>query len=313
MRNRLVPGLILLLVVIALGVGYFKRSAMQKPSPPLGEEPVISLFINQTGETKNIKLEEYINGVVAAEMDTGWPVNALAAQAILARTFTMENIKAGRVKEIHGTDASTSTEEFQAYNPSRINDNVRRAVELTRGKVVTYNDNYIHAWFSACDGGISATAPEGLAYTKEPTPYIKGGAQDNCLSVTVPENRHWEIRIPLERVREAVRKVTGKDPGAIATASVSKKGPSGRAEQLQIGTVTIGGPALRQAVGSELVRSMLLTGIRVEGSKLVLTGRGFGHGVGMCQWGARLLAEQGKSPEDIIKFYFQGIQIKKIW
>jgi len=313
LQNRLILGLVLLLAAVVFAVGYFKKPALRKPSPPAGSEPTISLYINRTGETKNIKMEEYLNGVVAAEMDTKWPVNALAAQAILARTFTMENIKAGRVRELHGTDASTSTEEFQAYDPSKINDNVRKAVELTRGKVVMSKDNYIHAWFSACDGGISATAPEGLAYTKEPTPYVKGGAKDNCLSITVPENRSWVVRIPLERVSEAVRKITGKDPGPITSVSISKKGPSGRAEQLQIGAVTVGGPALRQALGSEMVRSMLLTGIGVEGGNLVLTGKGFGHGVGMCQWGARLLAEQGKSPEDIINFYFQDVQFKKMW
>jgi len=61
------------------------------------------------------------------------------------------------------------------------------------------------------------------------------------------------------------------------------------------------------------VRSMLLSDARVEGGQLVLTGIGWGHGVGMCQWGARLMAEQGKSPEDIINFYFKDITIKKEW
>ena len=58
---------------------------------------------------------------------------------------------------------------------------------------------------------------------------------------------------------------------------------------------------------------MLLSDVRVEGGQLVLTGKGFGHGVGMCQWGARLMAEQGKSPEDIINFYFKDIAIEKQW
>lgn len=306
--------LLLLLLPLLLTVGCPRKPA-PKPAPPAppAEEPTISLYVNQTGEKKNIKIEEYIMGVVAAEMDTKWPVNALAAQAILARTFTMENIKAGRVKQLHGTDASTSVEEFQAYDPSKINDNVRQAVERTRGEVVTYKDNFIHAWFSACDGGISATAEEGLAYTKEPTPYVKGGVQDGCLSITEPKNKGWESRIPVSQARAAVQKITGKDPGPITSASIVKKGPSGRAEQIKLGNATVGGPALRLALGSEKVRSMLLSDIRVEGDQLVLAGKGFGHGVGMCQWGARLLAEQGKSPEDIVKFYFKDVDIKKQW
>ncbi len=306
--------LVLLLVsALFLAVSCIKKQAPAPKPAPLADEPTISLYINKTGEKKSIKLEEYVQGVVAAEMDTKWPVNALAAQAILARTFTMENIKAGRVKQLHGTDASTSVEEFQAYDPSKINDNVRKAVEQTRGMVVTYKDNYIHAWFSACDGGISATAEEGLAFTKEPVPYVKGGVRDGCLAITESKNKAWEARIPASQVRAAVQKVTGKDPGPITSASIEKKGPSGRAEQVRVGNTLIGGPALRLALGSEKVRSMLLTDIHVEGGQLVLKGKGFGHGVGMCQWGAKLLAEQGKSPEEIVGTYFKDVEIKKQW
>ena len=307
-----------LIIMLCLALLYCAAGCGRKPAPKIAppatqEEPAITLYDNKTGQKKNIKIEEYVQGVVAAEMDTKWPVNALAAQAILARTFAMENIKSGRVKQLHGADVSTSVEESQAYDPAKINDNVRKAVEATRGEVVTYGGNYIHAWFSACDGGVSATAEEGLAYTKEPTPYIKGGAQDGCLSITEPKNKAWEARIPVAQVRSAVRDRAGKDTGQITTAAVEKKGPSGRAEQIKLGGVTLGGPSLRLALGSEKVRSMLLSDVRVEGGQLVLTGKGFGHGVGMCQWGARLMAEQGKSPEDIINFYFKDIAIEKQW
>ncbi|HOV80855.1 MAG TPA: SpoIID/LytB domain-containing protein [Bacillota bacterium] len=304
---------LLIALLLLLAGGCTKKQPPAKPAPPAAEEPTISLYDNKTGAKKNMKIEEYVQGVVAAEMDTKWPVNALAAQAILARTFTMENIKAGRVRQLHGTDVSTSAEESQAYEPSKINDSVRQAVELTRGEVIVHNGNFIHAWFSACDGGVSATAEEGLAFTGEPTPYVKGGVQDGCLSITEPKNKAWEARIPVTRARAAVQKASGKDPGPVTSASIEKRGPSGRAEQLRIGSAIVGGPALRLALGSEKMRSTLLSNIRVEGGQLVLTGKGFGHGVGMCQWGARLMAEQGKSPEDIINFYFKDVQIQKQW
>ncbi|MFZ5646230.1 MAG: SpoIID/LytB domain-containing protein [Bacillota bacterium] len=276
-------------------------------------EPTISLYDNKTGEKKNIKLEEYLAGVVAAEMEPTWPVNALAAQAIIARTFTMENIESGRVKKIRGTDASTSVEEFQAYDPSRINDNVRKAVNMTRGEVVLYNGSFIKGWFSACDGGVSASAKEGLAYTKTPTPYINAGVKDNCLSITTEENKSWKREIPLDKVRSAVKQITGQDPGAVNAAGISQKGPSGRAEKIKLGNAEVGGPALRLALGSEEVRSMLLDSATVQGGKLVLAGKGFGHGVGMCQWGAHLMAKKGKAPEDIVKFYFKDIEVRKLW
>jgi stage II sporulation protein D len=89
--------------------------------------------------------------------------------------------------------------------------------------------------------------------------------------------------------------------------------PSGRAEQIRLGSQTVSGSSLRLALGSEKVRSMLLTDLRVEGGQLVLAGKGFGHGVGLCQWGARLLAEQGKSPEEIVQFYHRNVEIQKRW
>ncbi|MDD4238537.1 MAG: SpoIID/LytB domain-containing protein [Desulfotomaculaceae bacterium] len=313
-RQIMIRTLVLLLAACLLTAGCTRQQKpAPKPAQPQGDEPTISLFINKTGEKKSLKMEEYIQGVVAAEMDTKWPLNALAAQAILARTFTLENINSGRVKQLHGTDASTSVEEFQAYDPSKINDNVKKAVEQTRGEVVTVNNNPIHAWFSACDGGISASAEEGLAYTKDPTPFIKAGAKDGCLAITEPKNKAWEARIPVEQVRAAVKGTTGKDPGAITSASIEKKGPSGRAEQIKVGNASISGPSLRLALGSEKVRSMLLSDLRVEGGQLVMAGKGFGHGVGMCQWGARLMADQGKSPEDIVMFYYQNVDIQKKW
>lgn len=287
----------------------------QGPGKQPGKEPAIRLYINETGETKTIKMEEYIQGVVAAEMDPKWPVNALAAQAILARTFTLKQIKDKGGVPKYNTDASTSVEEFQAYDQSRINDNVRQAVKMTRGEVVKYKNDYINAWFSACDGGVGASAAEGLSYKKEETPYIKAGVEDGCLSITVPENVKWTAKFPLATVRTAVQQVTGNDPGDINADNirVAKRGPSGRAETLKIGTQDVGGAALRLALGNEKMRSIYLDNMWIDGGNLVMTGKGYGHGVGMCQWGAKKMASEGKTPEQIIQFYFKDISIEKEW
>lgn len=308
----------LLLVLLVVSSTACLKKAQQKPTPDQQAEnvnrpePQLSLFVNETGEKKQIGIEEYIAGVVAAEMDTAWPVEALAAQAILARTFTMENVKSGRVKKLHGTDASTSVEEFQAYAPEKINNNVRQAVNKTRGKVVLYNNRYIHAWFHACDGGKTATAEEGLAFNKEPTPYVKV-VEDNCLKITVPENRLWTAKFSTQQVRRAVLKSSGKDPGEFSRVEITKKGPSGRAESIKVGSQVLSGPALRLGLGSDVVRSMKLDNLYVQGNMVVFQGKGFGHGVGLCQWGANQMAGSGKAPEEIIKYYFKEVTIKKQW
>lgn len=317
LRKRLLLGI----VVLILGLSVVGCPSPGKKTP--GEdvkqraqiyenEPTISLYVNETKKTKRIKLENYLEGVVAAEMDPKWPENSLAAQAILARTFTLKKIKDGGVKA-HNTDASTSVEEFQAYDPSRINDKVRKAVRDTRGEVVLYQGQYINGWFHADAGGQTATsAVEGLAYRKEKSPYITS-VKDPGFVITVPENKSWTARFSLPEVRKAVQDTLGNDPGEISSASVLEKGPSGRAVTIKINDVTISAPAFRLALGNERMRSTLVDKFVVDGSYLVIHGKGYGHGVGMSQWGARALAEQGKTPEEIVKYWFKDVEIKKLW
>jgi len=284
-----------------------------RPGKEMKEEPTISLYIADTGEKKEMKMEEYIKGVVAAEMTSTWPIDALAAQAILARTFTLEKIESDGGVPTRGTDASTNVEEFQAYDPSRINNRVIQAVDKTRGEVVKYQDKYIKAWFFADGGGATAaSAEEGLAYKKEPSPYIQS-VKDPGFEITEEENKNWRAVIPLSTVRESVRKTAGNDPGPVNSVQIVKKGPSGRVTSVKINKEEVSGPAFRLAVGSEKMRSTLLTGLSISGNNLVITGKGFGHGVGMSQWGARALAEQGKSPEEIINYFFKQVQIVKEW
>lgn len=318
---KLPQRMLMLMVIIFVGVTMISCSNPEKK--PQGEdvkqgsqdyesEPTISLYINETQKTERVKLEKYLEGVVAAEMDPTWPQNSLAAQAILARTFTLKKIKDGGVKA-HGTDASTSVEEFQAYDPSRINDKVKKAVRDTRGMVLLYQGTYINGWFFADGGGQTASsAVEGLEYRKEKAPYITS-VKDPGQTITLPENKSWTASFDLTTVRAKVIETAGNDPGPIESATILEKGPSGRAMKVKINSVTISAPALRLALGNEEMRSSLINKFAIENGQLVVQGKGYGHGVGMSQWGARALAEQGKSPEEIVKYWFKDVELKKIW
>lgn len=299
----------LLLFTILLN---FTACADPGKQPRLASEPEISLYEKKDGTIKKIKLDEYVLGVVAGEMDPSWPSDALAAQAILARTFTLKKINEGGVKQ-HGADASTDEKEFQAYAPERINDNVRQAVKATRGMVATYQGSYINAWFHADAGGrTAASALEGLEYKAEPAPYVKS-VEDPGWRLSPPENKSWRAEFPWSEVRVAVEKVSGQDPGSQPSAAIVSKGPSGRLTQVRVGSVTLGGPALRLALGSEQMRSTLVKRFVTEADRLVVEGSGFGHGVGLSQWGAKALAEQGYSPEKIISYFFKDIELTKAW
>lgn len=313
-RNRfsvchlIVSGMLLILLI----TGCQPPAKRPAPKETPEEEPNISLYLHETGETKQIKMEEYLAGVVAAEMDPNWPEEALAAQAILARTFTMKKIADGGVKS-RGTDASTDIEEFQAYDPEKINDKVKKAVNRTRGEVVTHKGKYINGWFHADSGGqTAASSEEGLDYDKEETPYIVS-VEDPGHKITTPENKDWQATFSSEEVRQAMVATTGKDPGSIQRIAIGEKGASGRVRTIQINDLTVSGPALRLALGSEKMRSTLLKDLQMNQGQILISGQGFGHGVGMSQWGAKALAQEGKKAEEIIEFFFRDIQIETKW
>ncbi len=276
-----------------------------------GNEPDISVFMHETGAKKTMKMEEYIAGVVAGEMKTDWPVEALAAQAILARTFTVQAIEEKGGVPSHGTQASTDIKEFQAYNGQGVDDNVKKAVEMTRGMIITYQGKPIHAWFHASAGGITATAKEGLDYKYDEPPYIESVQSPDDLA---PDDiKNWTASFTKAELMAALTKM-GKTVNAVDSVDISRKGPSGRATSIVINkNMEVSGPDLRVALGSSKLKSMLLDKVEVTGGNVVFSGKGFGHGVGMSQWGANKLAVDGKKAQEILGQYFKDVTIEKRW
>lgn len=276
------------------------------------QEPELRVFIAERNQTRTMKMEEYLMGVVAAEMEPTWPQEALAAQGIIARSFTLQKIAENGGVPARNAHASTDIKEFQAYDASRINDNVRKAVESTRGEVAVYEGQFIRGWFHAYAGPRTASAREGLEFRGPNPPYIK--IVDSPAEDVIPaEERDWQASFPLARVRNAVRQIADRDPGAITSVEIAQKGPSGRVTLFRFNDVEVSGPQLRLTLGSTVMRSTFVENVRIEGGSLVMRGSGFGHGVGMCQWGARGLAEDGKSPEEIVQFYYRNVDIVKLW
>jgi stage II sporulation protein D len=287
----------------------------QNPSTPKQaaqqNEPDITVFMHETGEKKTMKMEEYIAGVVAGEMKNDWPVQALAAQAIIARTFTVEAIETKGGVPDRGTQASTDIKEFQAYSAKDVNDNVKKAVQMTRGMVITYQGKPIKGWFHASAGGITATAKEGLNYRDAEPPYIQSVQSPDDLA---PEDvKKWTIVFPKENIIAAMNKV-GKKVSDISSIEIGQKGPSGRATMLKINkNVEVSGPELRVALDSTKLKSMLLDKIEVSEDSVTFAGKGYGHGVGMSQWGANSMAKDGKQPEEIVTHYFKDVKVEKRW
>lgn len=276
-----------------------------------GKEPVLKVYIKETKKIKELPFEEYLQGVVAGEMKNDWPEEALAAQAILARTFVMDFISEKGGSKYEGAHVSTDIEEAQAWDEQGINDKIKKAVERTRGKVAVHDGEYIKAWFHAHAGGQTASAAEGLAYDKKEPTYIKIAKSPDSKDAPA-EDRDWEAVFSKKEVIAALNKM-GKKIKDVSSVSVAQRGPSGRAVLLSFDGVKVAAPEFRVAIGSTKMKSTLINSLKAEGDNIILKGKGYGHGVGMSQWGAYALAKEGKKAEDIVKHYFKGIDIVKAW
>jgi stage II sporulation protein D len=252
-----------------------------------------------------VDLEEYLYGVVGSEMEPHWPHAALSAQAIVARTYAVAHLG---TREWLGYDLLAG-EQDQAYTGMQAEaPEVVAAVNATRGTVLVYGANLVHAYYSDCDGGYTAGG-DALA---DPQPYLQSSPDRFC---TLSPNERWSADVPLDDFSNAFRSQYG-DIGAITLIVPGAADASGRLQTVSIrGTIesrSISGPAFRALAGNHLVRSTRIDSIDVAGSTIRVSGFGFGHGVGMSQWGARGMADAGKSAREILRYYYRGAEFAQI-
>lgn len=282
----------------------------QKLKAGEGDVPVLNVYDVSKKEVVEMDLEDYVMGVVAGEMKNDWPLEALKAQAILARTFVLKFCDTKNSK-YDGADISTDVSEAQAYAPENINDRVRQAVEETRGIVMSDDGEYPYAWFFAHAGGKTELPSVALDYNGEDPDYLE--VTDSPDSDKAPEDvKNWSATFSKDQVRKAA-KDGGLKIDAVESVEVGKKGESGRAKALLINGKAVSAPSFRIHIGANKLKSTLIDDIEINGNNVIFSGRGFGHGVGMSQWGAYALAEQGKQATEIVQHYFEGVDIVKLW
>jgi stage II sporulation protein D len=271
-------------------------------------EPVITVWLADRGTRESMALERYLEGVIAQEMEPDWPLEALKAQAIVSRTLTVHAVEAGTIRQLHDADVSTSKEELQAYAPAKVNDRVREAVRSTRGQLLLYAGSLINAIYSSSNGQIAATREESFPKEiPEPTPYFQP-VTDSSYRYTPPHLQYWRVTIPAREVAAAVGY-----GGSPADIKIIEKGSSGRILWIGAGDKKVYGAEFRKAVGFDRLKSTLVDEMTYDNGLFVFKGRGWGNGVGLCQWGAYTYAMDGWKAEDIVRHYYVGAEVKKIW
>jgi stage II sporulation protein D len=272
--------------------------------------PMLKVYVMDTQKVESMDIETYLMGVVAGEMKNDWPLEALKAQAILARTFTL-NFLSTKKSEHEGADISTDIKEAQAYDAKAINNRVKDAVNQTRGVVMSYKGELPIAWFHAHAGGATELPSVGLDYKDGDPGYLAVVSSPD--SDKAPDDvKNWTVSFTTAEVGKTCADL-GVDTGDAKTVKVGEKGKSGRAKTLVVNGKSVSAPSFRVKIGSTELKSTLIDSITVEGGKVTFKGKGFGHGVGVSQWGAYGLAESGATAQSIIGHYYQNNDFIGLW
>ena len=267
----------------------------------------VSVYREEKDQIDVLPLENYIVGVVAAEMPAEFQEEALKAQALAARTYLVKHLLNDTPSALlKGADIG-DTVTYQAYKDkeqlkekwgadyNKYLEKISKVVYETRGQIIVYDGKPITAQYFSTSNGYTENAED---YWSNPFPYLK--------SVESPwdlESKEYEAKITMS-VEEFTEKLGVKIEGSNIGEVISRT-EGHRVEKVRIGNKEFTGREVREKLG---LRSTDFVWER-KGNEIVITTKGYGHGVGMSQYGANGMAKEGKNYEEILKHYYQGVKI----
>lgn len=276
----------------------------------------VKLLYTATGETEDLPMDEYLYGVVSAEMPANFEIEALKAQAIVARTYTAYKIyKGSKHENADICDDSTccqawisKADRFERWNEAdRENnwDKIITAVNETKGKIVTYNGEPINAFFHSNSGGTTETVANVWGGTDYP--YLQSVETSGEEGYT-----QYASTVTLTK-EEVLQKIQGNHPEAVIdfneenAIQVLEYTESGRVKTIKFGNVNLSGVEARNLFGLKSAKFSVETGESITFNVV-----GYGHGVGLSQTGADAMAKTGASAEQIINHYYTDIKIENV-
>jgi stage II sporulation protein D len=255
-----------------------------------------------------VDMERYLAGVVGSEAVESWPDDALRAQAVVARTYAL-NQKKSRDNKAFDVQATVADQVY--LGTERETAKLRRIVKETTGIVLLYKGELFTAYFHSTCGG--HTEPVSRAFSSPDIPPLRGVECNYCTSSKY--YGWWSATLDAESLSAALRKA-GKRVGHVTDIEPMDIGPSGRAARVRIthdrGTTVVGAYEFRKIVGANQIRNTNFL-VRKYGDTFQFVGRGWGHGVGMCQFGAKGIAEKGYGFTAILKYYYPGATLARLY
>lgn len=293
----------LVIPLIVIGV-----ASPDKPSADEAEE--VSVFNHVSNETALMNLEDYLVGVVAAEMPAAFEEEALKAQAVAARTYTFYKAKTSA----HAEDVCTDSAHCQAYltdEDMKLHwgndyefylDKIKTAVSSTKGEHLTYNQEPAMAVFHSMGGGKTENSEDVWGST---IPYL--------ISVESPgedaaTNYETTLTVTFDEFKNAI---LAQYPTASINSFSDISQPTltegGHVKSMVIGSAVISGTQMRTLFNLRSTKFSL----SFEGENIVFHVTGYGHGVGMSQYGANAMAKEGKSYKEILSHYYPGTTLSE--
>ncbi|MCL6456816.1 MAG: stage II sporulation protein D [Gorillibacterium sp.] len=276
---------------------------------------IVPVYLSKEKKVDRVPLEEYVLGVLAAEMPTDFELEALKAQALAARTYIVRRYKDQDFSGVPSKEAwVTDTVTHQAYlTPEQMKKQwgpkvyeakltkLTKAVNETAGLIITYGGKPINAVFFSVGNGYTENAED---YWSVAEPYLR--SVSSPWDKLAPNFKETITLTPKSIVQKLGlnRNVSAAD--VVAGMKVGELTAGQRIKQVRIGGIWFTGRDVREKLG---LRSSYFTW-KVKGSSIEITTYGNGHGVGMSQWGANGMAAQGKTAEEIVAYYYQGIKIE---
>lgn len=250
----------------------------------------------------HIDLEDYVKGILYNEASHYWPMEALEAQSIACRTYALYQCEVNRPKDYDATP-DTYSQVYGGSASERYRTN--KAVNETKGIILTYQAQVFPAYYHATCAGHTEDA--SLLWGIDILP-LKGVTCNFCKD---SPHFNWHSVLSLDSIGEKLNQA-GYKISKITTISVLGKDTSNRLTDLEFisakKNLKIAAKDFRNIIGPNIIRSANFR-VSIEGNDCVFEGFGWGHGVGLCQWGAYFMAKQGYTAEEILKYYYPGVTL----
>lgn len=254
-----------------------------------------------------VDLEEYLYSVVSQEMPSTWPPMAVQVQAVCARTYVLQRSDPRRTYDLVPSELDQVYGGLGAETPGAV-----AAVDATAGAVLAFARGYASVAYSSCCGGHTESSAD--AWGNGGPPYLGGVV---CPWCSDSPNFRWQRTLGFDMLEERLARAL---PAAarVQDLRIGARDASGRARAVDVmtdlGDASVPGGVFRRSIGARVVPSLLIQSIArtPDAGAALIAGGGLGHGVGLCQWGARGMALAGHATSEILSFYFPGTDIQHL-